>query len=268
MSERKFNPNDAQYKKVEDLPKDKQADFVNDGNGFVLKTAADTLENASTVAVKHNKERTLLDKLTGVNRKTYFDVLQEQAMIDNVIFEQEKEQRRIEQTRKDEKKDETQEIKREISHKTKIRKKRKEWTTGDLKKVNQKEKLLSDLATLPASISAMFSHEDKAIELLRQYTGSDGFVRTKGGEVITLAQLLDTVRDAVFKNSKITNESGLRGSAPKLSIEILRAYLEGHKTLNFAKDSAARSVGVVNFERDYSIINEAEDGHSDEEAGG
>lgn len=264
MSERKFNPNDAKYKKVEDLPKDKQADFVNDGNGFVLKTAADTLEKASTIAVKHNKERTLLDKLSGVNRETYFGVLQEQAMADNVVFEQEKEQRQIEQIRKDEEERAVQEIKHEISQMTKIRKKREKREIESLDKAAQAEKLLSDLATLPASISAMFNHKDKAIELLRQYTGSDGFVRTKSGEVITLAQLLDTVRDAVFKKSKITNESGLKGSASKLSIEILKAYLEGRKTLNFSKESAARSVGVVNFEHDYSAPNEAEDGSSDE----
>jgi hypothetical protein len=98
MSERMFDPSNAQYKKVENLPKEEQANFANiEKNRFVRKEAKEEFDNAQKIVELANqfKEagidvKQLLDKrrspgmLKEIGQalkddKTAMDILQERA---------------------------------------------------------------------------------------------------------------------------------------------------------------------------------------------
>jgi hypothetical protein len=67
-----FNPSSPEYKKVEDLPEEHQADFVNVEGGFVTKEANENIERAEKMASLVN-----ILKEKGI---TSIDVLQQEAL--------------------------------------------------------------------------------------------------------------------------------------------------------------------------------------------
>lgn len=57
MNQEKFNPHNPEYKKVEDLPQEHQAEFSDVEGGFVRRSAAENFEKAETRADEINAER-------------------------------------------------------------------------------------------------------------------------------------------------------------------------------------------------------------------
>jgi uncharacterized protein with gpF-like domain len=74
----KFDPTDQKYKKVADLPKEEQANFVDVGDGFIRKDVAKYEEDAKQQADRINKHRFIIDKLFKEDLKVD-DVIKEDA---------------------------------------------------------------------------------------------------------------------------------------------------------------------------------------------
>ncbi|MDO8668515.1 MAG: hypothetical protein Q7K35_05530 [bacterium] len=87
MNIERFNPDNNQYKKVEDLPADKRSDFRNVDNGFVTKEAADGFEKAEIEAREKNKKRPIREKIIGKNKVSGVDILQDEAIKQNIDFD-------------------------------------------------------------------------------------------------------------------------------------------------------------------------------------
>ncbi len=75
-----FDPSDQKYKKVEDLPEEYQADFVNLGDGgFVRKEAWENYQFWKREAKEANKGRSVFKKVFLLDRKTFLDFAYEKA---------------------------------------------------------------------------------------------------------------------------------------------------------------------------------------------
>lgn len=82
----KFNPNNLEHKKVEDLPQEHQANFVDVVGGFVRREAAEGrhVKQAEFYAEDLNSMRSLWDRIRGKNKLTALDELQRSAAVDDM----------------------------------------------------------------------------------------------------------------------------------------------------------------------------------------
>lgn len=89
-SPEQFDPKDPKYKKVTDLPEEKQDNFVNvEGGGFITKEAANYNANNKESANRLNKwywaggSRTTLEMLKGTGKMSEVDIAENDARIEN-----------------------------------------------------------------------------------------------------------------------------------------------------------------------------------------
>jgi hypothetical protein len=88
-SPEQFDPKDPKYKKVADLPEEKQDAFANVADGFITKKAADYDTNNKETANRLNKwywaggSRTNLEMLKGTGKMSEVDIAEDDARIEN-----------------------------------------------------------------------------------------------------------------------------------------------------------------------------------------
>ncbi|MFA5871241.1 MAG: hypothetical protein WC858_00810 [Parcubacteria group bacterium] len=80
MSE-KFNPFNAEYKKVEDLPSDERANFVNLENGFIRREVLESWSEWEELAKLKNKKRGILFKIFNLPKVTAIELAETEARI-------------------------------------------------------------------------------------------------------------------------------------------------------------------------------------------
>jgi hypothetical protein len=74
-----FNPHDPKYKKVLDLPKEEQENFVDVDGGFVRKEVLKADEGWQEEARKANEGRSIFKKIFFLDKQTALDIAQEYA---------------------------------------------------------------------------------------------------------------------------------------------------------------------------------------------
>ena len=88
-----FDPHNKKYTKVEELPDEKRPGFKNvSGEGFTTAEAVDALEQADASATVQNKNRSLKEKITGHNKISGVDILQEEAIQENAVFDKKRQE--------------------------------------------------------------------------------------------------------------------------------------------------------------------------------
>lgn len=258
MSEKGFNPADSRYKKVEDLPLEEQSNFVNTDDGFVLKSASDNFDDAIATAINHNKTRPLVEKLTGVNRRYPLQVLQEKALTDNQQFDIDQEQKRLTLRRQQEEAERIRSLERETLRLASQRRKREKQEQAEARSLSQKqiiaEKIANDIKVLPPLIAKLFNQRQRAAELIARYLGNDGMIRPLKAEPLAVGEFYKILLTIVGENFSAANAIEPTEKTPQLSIEILKAFLEGEPTNNFFKEPSVRPAGVVSFTRDYPTV--------------
>lgn len=96
MNQEKFDPHNPEYKKVEDLPQEQQAEFADVEGGFVRKEAIEEYRSAEAKTKQENSQRSFVDKSLGKNKMTSLDILHKAGLVENKEV-LEKEQRKAEE---------------------------------------------------------------------------------------------------------------------------------------------------------------------------
>lgn len=93
MEQPKFNPNNPEYKKVDDLPSNEQVNFIDFEDGFVQKEAIEAWGRWETEAIKANKENNSCLKIVNYSKQAIVDIAEVEARMINLEIDKQKKEK-------------------------------------------------------------------------------------------------------------------------------------------------------------------------------
>lgn len=246
-----FNPSDPRYRKVENLPRKKKQLYTPAGDGFVEKSAMDNFKRAEGLAAMPSHFESSTDAQGYFHRKLVWvqpiDILHSEALADNKQFdlnrnslEQEKTAARVEdELVLDQMSNLLAEKERQLN----------EWyhlLLDKFKKLQVKQGVQGGYID---KISILFTQSDKALGLLRSHLDSYDKVVPFASKPLSLSELYNSIVRAFA--DKIGDEEQIKALTvlPQFSLDILKNFLEGSPTADFAKEVANRRSGSLDLEK-------------------